>query len=162
MINDVRLVGRLVKDPEFATASNKKEFFRLVVETEKFVRINGEPRRVTTLHAVTCFNQFSLKAMRDHGKVGCVVKILGELSGVRDNRPEITVGQWSGEAAIMFPDDAVPAPAARVEETSRKADAPQTKPTGGLGRLSDTGKASPIKTGGKLKEYDALDDEIPF
>lgn len=159
MINDVRVVGRLLKAPDFATTSQGKDFFRLVVETERFVRINGDRKRIAHTIAVTCFNQFSIQAMREHGKVGTVVKVFGELTGVRDNRPEVTVSQYNGEAAVMFGDDDLPA--ARADATERKADAPATAPTGGLGRLSASG-GKPQTSALKTKEFDPSDDEIPF
>jgi len=159
-INDVRLVGRLVKDPEFGTTTSKKEFFRLVVETERFVRVSNQRRRIAHQHAVTCFNQFSIGPMREHGRAGAWVKVFGELSGVRDNMPEVTVSQWNGEAALMFADDSLPA--ARPEATDQKDETTKAKPSGGLGRLSDSSKPSSSKAPPKVKEYDPTDDEIPF
>lgn len=162
-INDVRIVGRLTKNPEFATTANKKEFFRLVVETERFVRVNGESRRIAHTIAVTCFNQFSIAPMREHGKAGTIVKVFGELTGVRDGHPEITVSQFNGEAAVMFMDDA--APAARAEGAERKTETSQAKPAGGLGRLNTQSQGSGTKTAAKPQSRNddaSLDDEIPF
>lgn len=159
-VNDVRLVGQLVKDPEFDMTSGKKEFFRLVVETERFILKDDQRHRVAFQHAVTCFNQFSISPMRKHGRAGVWVKVFGELTGVRDNRPEVTVSQYNGEAAVMFVGDAVPT--ARAEPDEQKGEYTKTKPNGGLGRLSDSNKpSSSAKTATKPEDYDDADD-IPF
>jgi len=159
-INDVRLVGRLTKDPQFQTTANGKRYARLTVETERYVRINGQRKRDVQEHQVVCFNQFSLEPLREFARAGTVVKVLGELT-YRNGRAEIVVGQYVGEVGIMtFGAEPQPDPA-----TPPASETVAARGTGGLGRLprnEDSGSDGfPGDTGGS-PAGDILDDEIPF
>jgi len=172
-INDVRLQGKLLKAPEFAETSGKKRFARLAVETEKFVRINGESRRIAAVHQVVVFNQFSLPALQEGGREGTYVTVFGELGYDRNGKAEIVVSQYSGEARIVT--FAAPAsaqePAAPAAETKERP-APQPRSSGGgLGRLPkgrDSESIDPrdgegAKTPAATSRRDEdLDDDIPF
>lgn len=162
-INDVRLVGRLTKDPEFHQTTAKKDFVRLTVETERFVRVKGESRRIAQTHLVTCFNQFSIAPLREHGRAGVLVKIFGELTGGRDGMAEITVSQWNGEAAVLFVGEAKVASQASGNEDSRERNSgsAQSGATGGLGKVPQTGGGGGTAARTQIK-YDDEDSEIPF
>lgn len=173
-INDVRLVGRLTKDPEFATAGNGKRLVRLAVETEKFVKIGGESKRIAQTHAVVCFNQFSLEPLKEFGRRGTWVKVLGELTYGRDGKAEVMVPQYGGECGLMtaIPGPGGDAPAAEPERDSQ----PSRTGSGGLGRLPrSTDRNGDDESPGERaasRSYDRTsraalqdsleDDDIPF
>lgn len=165
-INDVRLVGKLTRAPEFHETASKKTYAKLTVETENFVRVNGERRRIAHVHTVICYNQFSLPVLRGV-KAGQRVKVLGELAYDRNGNAEVRVLQYSGEVGLM---DAPQEPGTQAPEPS-KTEAPQTKaqPSGGLGRLPQSRheadpqpEAAPVASQSSAPQYDPLDDEIPF
>jgi len=149
-INDVRLVGKLTADPDFLETSGKRPYARLSVLTERYVKVNGESKRIANVHTVVCFNQFALPALRQFARKDSWVKVLGELSYL-DGQAQVTVSQYMGEVGLMMiADHAAPAEATDTPSPS--------KGTGGLGRLPKTksqGRKPPVPT-------DALDDEIPF
>lgn len=165
-INDVRLVGRLVKDPEMLVTSGKKQFAKLSVETENFIRVNGERKRIAHVHTVVCFNQFSLPVLENHARAGTRVKVLGELAYDRNGKAEVRVLQYSGEVGLMDPvghDEDAPA----SSPTQPPAKTTSTKPSGGLGRLPKSSAPAPSESsyGGEsfsASDDDDEDDQIPF
>jgi Single-stranded DNA-binding protein len=171
-MNYVHLVGVLTKAPEFRETAARKPYARLSVETETYRRVNGERRRISHLHTVVCFNQFSLPVLRGM-KAGQRVKVLGELTYDRGGKAEVWVHQYSGEVGPMdAPDDASANEAAPARAADQAPSAPQTnaKPSGGLGRLpqarpvqdSEPNPAPEERSQPRRLSDDDLDDEIPF
>lgn len=169
-INDIRIVGKLVKAPEFLETTTKKRFAKILIETWKYVRINGESRRVSHTHTVLCFNQFSLKFLETQAKVGCRIKVLGELTYDRNDKAEIIVLQYSGELGPMDDEEH----ALHDSEANKQSEVQSTpgvsKQGGGLGRL---GIRQPHNNSDRDDNYIrqeknsyesslSEDDEIPF
>jgi len=177
-INDVRLQGKLLKAPEFAETSTKKRFARLTVETEEYVRVNGESRRLADVHQIVVYNQFSLPALEE-ARAGTYVTVAGKLKNARNGGAEILVSQYQGEARIVS--FAGPAPASdaapSAPERAERPAAP-SRSGGGLGRLSriasdeptddpresdGPGKPTLARQSGPSRLQDSeLDDDIPF
>lgn len=163
-INDVRLVGKLVKAPEILETSGKKRFAKLSVETWRFVRVNGERRRIAYVHTVICYNQFSLAFIEAYAREGTRVKVFGELGYDHYNKPQVVVPQYNGEVGAMDDDgdEAKPAPQAA------QAAAPKTaaRPSGGLGRIGQPKRNEDPRPDDSPRSTfvsDAeLDDQIPF
>jgi len=178
-INDVRLQGKLLKAPEFAETSTKKRFARLTVETEEYVRVNGESRRLADVHQIVVYNQFSLPALEE-ARAGTYVTVAGKLKNGRNGAAEILVSQYQGEARIVSFAGPVPASDPAPTATPERSERPPTPPRsgGGLGRLSRVASDEPtddprdsdgIRTQSPprrsppsaLQDSD-LDDDIPF
>lgn len=161
-INDVRLVGRLTKAPEFDETSTKKSFARLSVETETFIRVSGERRRIANTHTVICYNQFSLPVLRAV-KAGQRVKVLGELAYDRSGKAEIRVLQYSGEVGLM---DGPPEASGSTEAAQTTPQATNSKPSGGLGRLPQSRPSHDPSPEPAVRresyDEDLEADEIPF
>jgi len=159
-INEIRLVGKLVKDPEFVDMG-KQRAARLRIETEEFFVANGERKRFAEVHSVVCFNQFSLPVLEKYARTGIRLKVSGKLAYDRDGKAEIRVMKYSGECALMDP--------VQTEGESEPAQvaqsAPKTTstPSGGLGRLpKGNGSQSQQKPPARPMTEENEDDLIPF
>lgn len=156
-INEIRLVGKLVKDPEFFE-TGKRRAARLKLETEDFFVANGERKRFAETHTVVCYNQFSLPVIEKFARSGVRLKVSGKLAYDREGKAEIRVMQYSGECALMDP----------VQSEGEAAPAaPRTAatPSGGLGRLPKGDGAHPVPPREPPPRSMSDDDEtdsIPF
>lgn len=156
-INEIRLVGKLVKDPEFQD-SGKRRSARLQIETEDFFVANGERKRFAEVHTVVCYNQFSLPVIEKYARTGVRLKVSGKLVYDRAGKAEIRVMQYTGECALMDP--------IQVEEES-KSEPVRTNatPSGGLGRLpksDSSGQGASRSAQSRRAAEDDESDQIPF
>lgn len=99
-INDVRLVGRLVRDVE--VGDGPRPVIRAQVETFRPVkdRTSGETKWLTQTHNVVCLKEKLADVMRKHGKAGRFVKVFGELTYNSRGQAEIIVGFY-GDLGMM-------------------------------------------------------------
>lgn len=159
-INEIRLVGKLVKDPEFVDMG-KQRAARLRIETEEFFVANGERKRFAEIHSVVCFNQFSLPVLEKYARTGIRLKVSGKLAYDREGKAEIRVMKYSGECALMDPVQSE----GGGESTQAAPATPRTTatPSGGLGRLpkSDGGHGQRQPPARHMTEDDEA-DQIPF
>lgn len=158
-INDVRLVGVLKNKPVFKKTQNGSDFAELSVETEKFIRIRGEPRRIAQNHNIVCYNQYSISFLREFAKVGRRVKVLGELEYTTSGTARIVVHHYNGEVAAM---DIYDAPDA--EKESENTNGKDIQSSGGMGSVSQNNlnSGSAKQNADILGNSDTYDDEIPF
>jgi len=160
-VNDVRIIGVLKNAPEFKKTASNKPFAVLSVETEKFLKVNGESRRITQLHRVECYNQFSISFLENYARVGKRVKVFGELDYDRNGQARIIVNQYGGEVAAMDIDDS----SAEAPAANPASKATPMKAGGGLGRLSSLksdAKADPATESDVIGQVSDEDCQIPF
>lgn len=144
-VNDVRIVGVLVKDAEFKKTSQGNEFVLLQVRTSRFFRVGSHDKKVTYTHNVMCIQTHSIEGLKSFGKAGAVVRVFGELGYDEHGRARIQVQQFMGEVGLM-----VPAPSADTPETKKTGDF-KPKASGGLGRTNR----------GRSAEEPGIEDELP-
>lgn len=119
-INDVRIVGLLVRDAEIRTIQDKRQA-RLTVQTFKFWRDrSNQARKTAVTHTLVCYKQSAIPMLEQYAKNGKWIKVLGELSYDKDGRAEVVVAEGMGDIGMMnLPTEG---------ETAAPAAAPQAQP----------------------------------
>lgn len=142
-VNEVQLIGKVMKLPEKLKAANGKPFLRVIIETERFmIMANDRRERIAQIHTVVIRKESSIAAFEAHARPGVTVRIVGEIN--YDPKPEITVWEHLGRATLMsMPLAPVSTPAATQQSAARQASAATTTPqrpapqsTGGPARIS--------------------------
>lgn len=145
-VNEMQIIGKVLKSPEKLKAANGKPFLRVLVETERFVIMPDKTRqRIAQTHNVVIRRQATITMFEANVRPGVTIRIVGELC--YDPKPEIVVWEYLGTAVLMsIPHPAVstpaekPAQAAAVEAKTTSAPRQAPVSSGGPSRMSVGGK----------------------
>lgn len=165
-VNDVRIVGRLVEDPQFMKTTQGREYVKLRVRTSRFFGTGKGTREISYVHDVMCIQSHSIKALRSYGRKGVYVRVFGEL-GYAEGKARIQVQEYMGEVALMLD---LPAP---VNPEPAREQSRDPKATGGLGKVRGTSGAEEVPENINQPERDDYgsdplgppdpqDDQIPY
>jgi single-strand DNA-binding protein len=77
-LNEVRLKGRLARDPELHTTPSGLTVANLAVATTREWVVNGERREATDFHVVVCWDRLATRVSDLHK--GSPVAVVGRLS----------------------------------------------------------------------------------
>lgn len=134
-VNEVQLIGKVIKQPEHLKTAAGRPFVRLTIETERFVIVQGNRQRIVQTHTVVIRKETNAISFV---RPGVTVRVVGELS--YDPKPEITVWDHLHFSLMSMPRADVSTANAKNPETEAQkpaAAAPTTRSsTGGPGRIS--------------------------
>jgi single-stranded DNA-binding protein len=124
-VNEVQIIGKVVKNPERQIAANGAVFLRVAVETERFVVMaDKSKKRIAQVHTVVIRRQASVKLFEASARPGVTIRVVGELN--YDPKPEIVVWEHIGQATLMsiphtpVATQAASAPAAATPQAQNK------------------------------------------
>ena len=100
-VNRVTLVGKVVGKVKFGKSTNKQDFCRLQLQTEKHVTVKGQPKAFLTSHDVVIYNQLIVPAFKQHLAEGYYIQVNGEL-GFENGKCVITVSNYGHDASFMY------------------------------------------------------------
>jgi hypothetical protein len=142
-VNEMQIIGKVLKSPEKLKAANGKPFLRVLVETERFVIMPDKSRqRIAQTHTVVIRRQATITMFEANVRPGVTIRIVGELC--YDPKPEIVVWEYLGTAVLMsIPHPAVSTPA---EKTAQATTASEPKTVSAA--PSSAVRQAPVSSGG--------------
>jgi single-strand DNA-binding protein len=109
-LNEVKLIGRVGKDPAIKQASNGNKFITLAIATEDSYKTKtGEVNKTTDWHNVVIYSEGLVKLVSSYVKKGSRIFIEGQLktrkwadsNGVEKYTTEIVLKDYSSKVILL-------------------------------------------------------------
>lgn len=173
-INDIRLVGQLVEDVSIQTVYRNNSVITAKVLTARPIKdkTTGKTKWLSQTHEVVCYRNDLVFIMRQYGKKGAFVKVMGELVYNNRGQPQIVVRSGFGDFGMMnsvsMPQAQEPDPNENKESHTSESSS-QNKPTRTFGSNNSSNEEHPSQSevsesrqGNGSSFLNDVEDEIPF